>query len=294
MGVVHVRERMGSGGPRGLQILRSGVSVRGGFDSHAFPPFLAGAVLLLCLLPSLAGLASGAAPAATDSAIVTPAPPDTGRAARARADSIATEAALGGDGSGFVTVPAGERRTLPKPGRFDQPHWVMLRSLAFPGWGQMHNDAWIKAGLIGGTDAYFRVRVIKDNHDLNNLSASADQAGAELSSADQAVAAAQQELEDAQNDVPPDSARIAAAEQALLEANLARAGAAESYNAAVLAYNTLFDKANSRRWMLGAVLLYSLIDAYVDAHFKNFDMNLHYDPALPGGGGLKLDVRWKF
>jgi hypothetical protein len=246
-------------------------------------------VLLLCLLP---GLASGAAPAATDSAIVTPAPPDTGRAARARADSITTEAALGGDGSGFVTVPAGERRTLPKPGRFDQPHWVMLRSLAFPGWGQMHNDAWIKAGLIGGTDAYFRVRVIKDNHDLNNLSASADQAGAELSSADQAVVEAESTLARAQQNGTP--AEIAAAEQALLEANLARAGAAESYNAAVLAYNTLFDKANSRRWMLGAVLLYSLIDAYVDAHFKNFDMNLHYDPALPGGGGLKLDVRWKF
>jgi hypothetical protein len=45
--------------------------------------------------------------------------------------------------------------------------------------------------------------------------------------------------------------------------------------------------------MLGAAP-HSLIDAYVDAHFKNFDMNLHYDPALPGGGGLKLDLRWKF
>src|SRR5262245_7420516 len=222
VGVVHVRERMGSGGPRGLQILRSGVSVRGGFDSHAFPPFLAGGVaLLLWLLP---GLPAAAAPTATDSALVTPAPPDTGRAARARADSIATEAALAGDRSAFLTVPAGERRTLPKPGRFDQPHWVMLRSLALPGWGQIHNDAWIKAGLIGGTDAYLRVRVIKDNHDLNHLSADADAAQATLGGADQALAAAEAELKAAQEQVPPDSARIAAAEQALLEANLARAG----------------------------------------------------------------------
>src|SRR5437879_4600598 len=37
--VVSVRERMGSGGPLGLQILMSDAfGVRGGFDSHAFPP----------------------------------------------------------------------------------------------------------------------------------------------------------------------------------------------------------------------------------------------------------------
>jgi hypothetical protein len=180
---------------------------------------------------------------APDTAIVTPAPPDTGRAARARADSITTEAALGGDGSGFVTVPAGERRTLPKPGRFDQPHWVMLRSLALPGWGQMHNGSWIKAGLIGGTDAYFRVRVIKDRHDLDDLSASADQAGANLSSADQAVVEAESTLARAKRLDPPDPQAVTDAETALLAANLARAGVAESYNAAVLAYNTLFDKA---------------------------------------------------
>src|SRR5207244_11867323 len=47
-----MRGRMGSGGPRGLQILRSGVSVRGGFDSHAFPPFFA---TLFALALSVAG-----------------------------------------------------------------------------------------------------------------------------------------------------------------------------------------------------------------------------------------------
>src|SRR5580765_8035129 len=40
--VVRTWERMGSGGLRGLQIPRSGaIRVRGGFDSHAFPPSLA-------------------------------------------------------------------------------------------------------------------------------------------------------------------------------------------------------------------------------------------------------------
>src|SRR5215831_7036706 len=61
-----LRERMGSGGLRGLQILRSGaIRVRGGFDSHAFPPTLPGRGI--AAIPSLVALAislSAAAPAA--------------------------------------------------------------------------------------------------------------------------------------------------------------------------------------------------------------------------------------
>src|SRR5215475_6753744 len=50
---MNFRERMGSGGPPGLQILVSGASgVRGGFDSHAFPPIsaLAAACLIVVAL----------------------------------------------------------------------------------------------------------------------------------------------------------------------------------------------------------------------------------------------------
>src|SRR6267378_4235840 len=56
-----MRERLGSGGPRGLQILRSGVkSVRGGFDSHAFPPIVWGLGLVLALALAAAGAVAGA------------------------------------------------------------------------------------------------------------------------------------------------------------------------------------------------------------------------------------------
>src|SRR6185369_14168438 len=54
---------MRSGGRRGLQIRRSGaVGVRGGFDSHAFPPIAAGLVAVV--------MACAPSPAAAQSATV--------------------------------------------------------------------------------------------------------------------------------------------------------------------------------------------------------------------------------
>src|SRR5438477_790936 len=78
---MRLRERMGSGGPPGLQILVSGASgVRGGFDSHAFPPIFALAALWLVLAalavrPAFADLppgAPGAAPAPPLDSLATP------------------------------------------------------------------------------------------------------------------------------------------------------------------------------------------------------------------------------
>src|SRR5258705_8715187 len=70
-----MRERMGSGGLRGLQILRSDAySARGGFDSHAFPPYFrallrSSAVLgTVALLAVACGEAHGAGAGADSSA----------------------------------------------------------------------------------------------------------------------------------------------------------------------------------------------------------------------------------
>ena len=62
------REWMGSGGPRGLQILPSGANpIRGGFDSHTFPPLARsaalGIVLAAALVAASAGCAGAEAPA---------------------------------------------------------------------------------------------------------------------------------------------------------------------------------------------------------------------------------------
>jgi hypothetical protein len=203
------------------------------------------------------------------------------------------------------------RRTLPRPGRLDQPRWVMLRSLLVPGWGQAHNGAWIKAALVAVGDGTLRVRFFRDERRLGDLNGTAAGTLAELESADrtlvsaQAVlAAAQAELTAAEAEIPPNPARIAAAQTALAAAqtvlnaaSLTRAGASDAYNSAVIAYNALLSTSVNRRWLLGGVVLYALIDAYVDAHFKNFDINLQFDPALPGGTGVpgaRLQIRWAF
>jgi hypothetical protein len=46
------------------------------------------------------------------------------------------------------------------------------------------------------------------------------------------------------------------------------------------------------------VIVYAMVDAYVDAHFRNFDVDFETDPALPGGApaeaGGRLLLRWRF
>ena len=54
------------------------------------------------------------------------------------------------------------------------------------------------------------------------------------------------------------------------------------------------------------MIAYALVDAYVDAHFRGFDVEFRNDPALPagtspnapagggGGPGVRLALRWDF
>jgi hypothetical protein len=71
-------------------------------------------------------------------------------------------------------------------------------------------------------------------------------------------------------------------------------------------YNARLDQRLSREWLLGGVIAYALVDAYVDAHFRGFDVEFRNDPALPagtspagpqgggGGPGMRLALRWRF
>ncbi len=209
-----MRERMGSGGPPGLQILVPGAfGVRGGFDSHAFPPFLLLCVLLLSA--SLAGSAHaqsiGLSP--TDSLRTIPAP--RVEAARANPDSA--------------------KRTP----WHEQPRFVMARSLVIPGWGQWHNRQWFKALLVAGGEGYYVARLVEDQRAL-------DRTLGELAAAR--------------------AAHDAVREEALVNE-----------------YNTRLDQRLARQWLLGAVLAYALVDAYVDANFRGFDVEFKTDPALPAG-----------
>ncbi len=245
---------MGSGGPRGLQILRSGACVRGGFDSHAFPPFPAAARALLAaglLIAALAAPAAAQVAPADTAARVTPAE----RAARA--DSIVPPA----------PVPAADttaRRGAPKHGWSDQPRFVMLRSAVVPGWGQAYNHAWLKAVAVAGLETWLLSALVHDNNVLNDIQA--------------------------QLDTTPST-------EGVLRNDLATA------------YNARLDQFVNRQWLLGGLLTYALVDAYVDAHFRNFDLEFRQDPALPdpaadpgpasaatGGrdGTTRLALEWHF
>ena len=179
---------MGSGGPRGLQILRSGVkSVRGGFDSHAFPPQLTGAALALLLgIAASAPAAWAAAPAApADSARSGASAPLAGPSG---ADSSGGAKASAPDTSLLEVGPGAKAPAPAPPGAFDRPRWVMLRSLAIPGWGQLHNHAFIKAAAFAGVEGWLGARVINDNRSLGRLRRDVDDAHAAGDDARAAVA----------------------------------------------------------------------------------------------------------
>jgi hypothetical protein len=78
----------------------------------------------------------------------------------------------------------------------------------------------------------------------------------------------------------------------------AAGGDNEAYNAAVDAYNDRLEGLVTREWWLGGLLLYSMLDAYVDAHFRDFKVEFGYDRVLRDGsapgGRARLSVGWGF
>jgi Family of unknown function (DUF5683) len=257
---------MGSGGLRGLQIPRSGVqSVRGGFDSHTFPPIL--------WTVTVVALAFGAVTARADcgasfEAREIAATEDTSAMSR-RAAEVADSSSIivvSPEADSLAALPRVDRRAraayqdsvraakAAQPQHWsDQPRWVMMRSLIIPGWGQAHNGAWIKAVAVAGAETWLIVGAISDRDDLDRL---------------------QGEINDA-----------------------AAAGDASRHDVLVNEYNDLLNKFVGKQWLLAGVVAYSLLDAYVDAHFKNFDIEFRNDPALQGGPSSatqRLELRWHF
>jgi len=219
-----MRERMGSGGPRGLQILLSVADRgRGGFDSHTFPPLrrrsLGRALLGALVLAMATGLVS---PARADMPPIRPdstgAVPDTG-AVRAHAP---TPRAAGGE--------------RPRPWHAT-PFAIMARSAIVPGWGQAANHRWLKAGVVAGAETFAGVRFFRAWSD---------------------VRAADQEVERALRQGDATGAALAQGESDRAFVRRANAG-----------------------WVLGIAAALSMMDAYVDAHFIQFDADFGPDPELP-------------
>ncbi len=264
-----VWERMGPGGPRGLQILRSGASrVRGGFDSHTFPPFawtLLGVLAVTALSMARApGVEAGAWHQWKETAWVRAAGLAEDDSTGAEADSSdvpeedASDSTDSAPDSEPIPVPGApgevraQRALVPTPvasSRFEQPRWVMLRSLVLPGWGQVHNHAWLKAALVVAGEGTLGYRVVNDRRNLSRLKREAD-------------------------------AALLAGNQTLQFDLLDQ-------------HNALVDASVSRQWVLGGVLAFALLDAYIDAHFRNFRIEFETDPALPQGEGTTTGMRLK-
>jgi Family of unknown function (DUF5683) len=113
------------------------------------------------------------------------------------------------------------------------PTGALLRSAAFPGWGQYYNKKYLKAAIIGLAEsiliyqtAYYWRRASKyEDLYLNDTS------------------------------------------------TITRL---EKYNS----FDRYHDLRNQHIWLLGISVFYSMFDAYVDAHLKNFDIDLtpEFDP----------------
>ncbi len=70
---------------------------------------------------------------------------------------------------------------------------------------------------------------------------------------------------------------------------------AELEEVAVEAYNARSAQLTRREWFLGGLIAYAMVDAYVDAHFRNFRMDLDPMPAIRGRGvSWRMRARWEW
>ncbi len=194
----------------------------------------------------LAGVVGLTTPAIRPASAAAPDPVRAGAPGAVTVDGAAV------DSAGAGSAP---RRAPPETpqGIFEQPRWVMLRSLVVPGWGQLHNGSWLKALAMATGEGLIGRRVLDDQRVLRRL--------------DREVAASR------------------------------AAGDIERENELIASYNARLDQSVRRQWLLAGVLTYSLLDAYVDAHFRDFRLEFENDPALPGGvrrGGARVSIRWRF
>ena len=178
---------------------------------------------------------------------------DSGRGAISGAGAASDSAADGAPHTRGRARLALGRKPGGKSARFDAPRWVMLRSMLVPGWGQAHNQAWLKALGVAAGEGYFAMRLLDDRRILDRLLAQVDEARAD----------GDDELE-----------------RELVD----------RYNARLGAYT-------SRQWLTGALFVYAIVDAYVDAHFRSFKVEFEGDPALPAGQkppSVRAALRWRF
>ncbi len=142
------------------------------------------------------------------------------------------------DGKIASSVPRLESRS---------PTGALLRSMAFPGWGQFYNRKYIKALVVMAGEGYCIVQAAR-NWDL----------------ADQAIDLF----------VDEDNSYLR-----------------QKY---YYAYDFYQDRRNLFLWLSGLAIFLSMIDAYVDAHLANFDIDITPPFEEQGGSAVSLRISYRF
>ncbi len=243
---------MGSGGPRGLQILLPGAkTIRGGFDSHTFPPYfrangenLLRIRRLIIPLMFLTALTAGTTCLAEES--VWAAVDTTSNTVEEQDWSSEHIKKLLAQETGELDI---EGSTWKKR---KNPRTAMLCSLAFPGLGQIYNEKPFKAVIALGIETYYIMNIV-------NSWRKADDYLKERDSYDQYVPCG---------------------EQTCLNPAWKNANAW---------YEEYKERTIDWVWWTSGIVLLVMLDAYVDAHLH--DMRFRVETARTGGGtGLAVVV----
>jgi hypothetical protein len=203
---------------------------------------------VLALVAALAGSAEVVAAGPVDDA------PGADSTAVADSARVIVVPAPDAESAGVAPPAAPVRRSRPARGILDQPRWVMLRSLAVPGWGQAHNGAWVKAVLVAGTEGLLISRLVDDNRVLRDLE-------------DEATAARLRGDDEAED-------RATNAYNARLDEYVARQwllGGAVAY-----------------------ALVDAYVDAHFRDFDLDFEYDPALPGGAPGGPGGRLSLRWRF
>ncbi len=78
-----------------------------------------------------------------------------------------------------ATGAGGDSTSVGRAEGFAAPFWVMMRSVAVPGWGQAHNGHWLKAAVLGGAEAAFVYGAVEENRLSSIAARNGDEAGAD-------------------------------------------------------------------------------------------------------------------
>src|SRR5262249_37162678 len=140
-------------------------SARSSSGARAWAAAAAAVCALALLLAPARAHAQSPAPAPAQPPAPAPSP------SPASADSVKAPPGITVVGGESATAEPAKRDTSHKSGWSDQPRFVMMRSLVFPGWGQAYNHAWFKAGAVAAGEVWLGTLIVKDQQTLNDVNA---------------------------------------------------------------------------------------------------------------------------